>query len=230
VVFTLTAEGQQRPRRDSPRNGPIRALFSVREWNQTGPTGKGFSFRQYQDALRGAAHALERDGAGALVAMSTCQGVPNYRDDSTLAMRIFDGTRTTVDRCFHSPDDLLCELSAADLVVATRMHMAILSLISQVPVIAIAYEFKTLELFNSLGLADDVIAIENLTEQWLIERIRAARSRRGPQLSAETLKALRSEALIPALTIRQLRAARGSSPRTARAEDLLNARRTYGRG
>ena len=41
-----------------------------------------------------------------------------------------------------------------DFVVATRMHMMILSLCVGTPVLPIAYEFKTKELAARLGIAD----------------------------------------------------------------------------
>ena len=48
-------------------------------------------------------------------------------------------------------------------VVATRMHVAILALLMGVPVLPIAYEFKTSELFGKLGLGGLVQDIEAVT-------------------------------------------------------------------
>jgi colanic acid/amylovoran biosynthesis protein len=59
-----------------------------------------------------------------------------------------------VDTAFHSPTDLLSDLHGFDAVIGTRMHFCILSLLAGVPVLPIAYEFKTNELFARLGLAD----------------------------------------------------------------------------
>jgi colanic acid/amylovoran biosynthesis protein len=55
-----------------------------------------------------------------------------------------------VDRGFHTPDELRALTREFDLVVSTRMHLAILALGTGTPVIPIAYEFKTRELFENL--------------------------------------------------------------------------------
>jgi len=58
------------------------------------------------------------------------------------------------------------KLGEFDALIATRMHMAILSLARSVPVFPIAYEFKTRELFNQLGLGrwtQDIDTIETET-------------------------------------------------------------------
>src|SRR5262249_9630352 len=55
-----------------------------------------------------------------------------------------------------------------DWVVATRMHFAILALGVGTPVLPIAYEFKTDELFKSLGYDSEVPQIESLTSESLI--------------------------------------------------------------
>jgi colanic acid/amylovoran biosynthesis protein len=53
------------------------------------------------------------------------------------------------------------------------MHMAILGLCAGVPVLAIAYEFKTTELFRSLGLNEWVHDIETVRAESLIRAVDA---------------------------------------------------------
>ncbi|MFI7850494.1 polysaccharide pyruvyl transferase family protein, partial [Acinetobacter baumannii] len=60
---------------------------------------------------------------------------------------------TRVDRCFRQPTEIVDTYSQFDLVIATRMHAAILALLAGTPVIGIAYEFKLEELFSQLGMA-----------------------------------------------------------------------------
>ena len=48
------------------------------------------------------------------------------------------------------------------MVFATRMHMAILSLIAGTPVLPIAYEFKTVELFRRLEGREPDLDIETI--------------------------------------------------------------------
>jgi colanic acid/amylovoran biosynthesis protein len=102
--------------------------------------------------------------------ISTCQGVPGYPfDDSELAREIRASLpadvmgAVAVDDAFHSPEDLIETISSCDFVIATRMHMAILALCAGTPVIGIAYEFKTKELFRNMGMEDLVLDIESLS-------------------------------------------------------------------
>jgi colanic acid/amylovoran biosynthesis protein len=104
-----------------------------------------------------------------ILLISTCQGIPEYLDDSAVAIEIakrltgtLPGGKVRVDREFHDPRDLQKILAETDLVVATRMHMAILALCAGIPVFPIAYEFKTAELFARLGMGKFVMPIESI--------------------------------------------------------------------
>ncbi len=112
---------------------------------------------------------VERRGAE-VTFVSTCQGVPEYwTDDSATAELIAEQLpahvrdRVHVDRAFRRPADYIRLLAGFDLSVATRMHAGILALIAGTPVLPIAYEFKTRELFTRLGMADWVQDIESVT-------------------------------------------------------------------
>jgi colanic acid/amylovoran biosynthesis protein len=66
-------------------------------------------------------------------------------------------------------------------------------------VIAIAYEFKTLELFRSLGLDDFVIKMEDANAAWLTRTIKTlAADPSRAVLPPERLRQLREDALRPA--------------------------------
>jgi len=62
-------------------------------------------------------------------------------------------------------------LSAFDLVIATRMHFAILAMIAGTPAVAIAYESKTKELYAGMNLGRLVDDIESVTAQSLIAKV-----------------------------------------------------------
>ena len=154
-----------------------------------------------QDGLQlrsGAQNLLEKDIS--VSALSTCQGLSSYRyDDSEIAAHLFDDINVKIDRDFHTPDALLDRIGAARGVIATRMHFSILALLTGTPVIAIAYEFKTLELFRSLGMGDFVIPIEDSSAEWLTERISIALEPDSPAvLSLARLEDLRDQAQGPA--------------------------------
>jgi colanic acid/amylovoran biosynthesis protein len=178
-----------------------RALISVRDWAHGVDSGE-LSYAAYERMFQHGASRLVNDGWH-VECLSTCQGVPSYaHDDSKVAARIFSGIAVDVNDAFHTPQGLLHELDTADLVITTRMHLAILALISQRPVIAIAYEFKTLELFNSLGLGRFVIRIEDANDAWIAERITELQADPSSAvLSDDALAALRDSAVGPAFEL-----------------------------
>lgn len=203
VVFALTANtAQVKSSRPASGSASPKALISVREWSR-GVDSDSVDIQPYEQMLRSGAQSLIDQG-WSVEGLSTCQGVPSYAfDDSKTFQRIFRGLDVSVNSAFHRPQELLVEIAASDLVITTRMHLAILSLISRKPVIAIAYEFKTIELFNSLGLSDFVVRIEDASPEWLAARIRRIQDEPSVAvLPAETLAALREAALSPALTLK----------------------------
>jgi colanic acid/amylovoran biosynthesis protein len=173
-------------------------LFSVREWNQS-VSGGDFSYDAYAQSMRKVAEKFIERGWRCR-AVSTCQGVEGYTvDDSKTARHIFQGLDVEVDAAFHTPQELMNVLRSAQLVIATRMHMAIMSLITRTPVIAIAYETKSTELFNSIGAASSVVAIENVDDDW-VTKVTSSEDLTSSAaiLDAELLAALSADAGKPA--------------------------------
>jgi colanic acid/amylovoran biosynthesis protein len=161
----------------------MRVAVSVRAWPFAAGDVAGANDR-YSAAIAALVERLVRAHGAQVTFLSTCQGVPEYwYDDSQVAQEIADGlppdvsAAVRVDRDFHAPADLVERLGAFDLVVATRMHMAILALVAGAPVLPLAYEFKTRELFERLGLAEwvrdfEAVGAEELPD--LAERCIAA--------------------------------------------------------
>jgi colanic acid/amylovoran biosynthesis protein len=111
-----------------------------------------------------------------------------------------------VDEEFHTPEALGEILGEFDLVIATRMHMAILSMCAGTPVLPIAYEFKTKELFDGLQLGEWVLDIDALepgqsvrTLAEFLVSIDRARERMVPHILR-----LRSEALSVATDLQEI--------------------------
>ncbi len=185
--------------------------LSVRSWNRTS-TGEQAPNERYPIAVRQLVSTLIGDGYG-VCAMSTCQGAPEYPiDDSAYAREILSGLQVDIDGMHHTPHELLKRLPGFSAVVATRMHLAILAILAGVPVLAIAYEFKTIELFASLGLSEYVIPIEDVTAEDLHARLETLLSRTGEgQLSVESRRLLTEKARQPAadLALRYGRAVTG---------------------
>jgi colanic acid/amylovoran biosynthesis protein len=152
----------------------LRVAISVREWKhfQSDPPA---SQVKYLEAIRDATVHLIRQHGAEIVFVSTCQGIPEYwADDSTTARRVYEmlpadvAPSVLVDASFHNPTTLLEILYGFDLVIATRMHMAILSLLAGAAVVPIAYEFKTQELFRNLGCSELVHDISTIDGAALI--------------------------------------------------------------
>lgn len=175
VAFSL-------PAKEIPKKGTSEAFsrkqflnigISVRDWPFFEKVDKTAGMKTYLEVMgKAVIHLVNKYNAN-ITFISTCQGIPEYwTDDSRIAMNIWSGLpdnikkSVRVDQDFHTPSELL-EISASfDMVIATRMHMAILSLVAGTPVLPIAYEFKTQELFNQLGLAawtQDIEALETKT-------------------------------------------------------------------
>jgi colanic acid/amylovoran biosynthesis protein len=145
-----------------------RVGISVRHWNYVNDGADGM--RRYMASIRDIATRLVRDHGKQVTFVSTCQGVPEYaHDDSRTARAIIAeldadvATHVDVDGGFHTPEQLMELVKGFDFVVATRMHMMIMSLCVGVPVLPIAYEFKTRELAKRVGLADLLLDIDTVT-------------------------------------------------------------------
>lgn len=163
-----------------PRSSPVRQgrrprlkiAISVRHWPHFKDDGdnRADAMESYRCAMTVLVRHLVDVHHARVTFISTCQGVETYwTDDSRVAEDIVAGLpgpihrHIKVDNRFHRPEALLSILGGFDMVVATRMHAAILALVAGVPVLPIAYEFKTRELFTRLGFDDLVIDMDTLS-------------------------------------------------------------------
>jgi colanic acid/amylovoran biosynthesis protein len=136
--------------------------------------------------------------------------VPEYaHDDSKTAAKIVAGLdpsiarHVAVDAGFHTPEELMELAKGFDFVVATRMHMMILSLCVGTSVLPIAYEFKTRELAARLGIAEMLLDIDTISGEDAVarladfsERLDALRRTSLQAVLAENASALSSAALL----------------------------------
>ena len=156
----------------------FRVVISVREWRHFKSVEPAQGMRAYIEALRTLTSYLIENYNAKITFLSTCQGMPEYwTDDSKLARKIVEGLPknnrrlVSVDSNFHDPGALAKRLKDFDLVIATRMHMAILALGVGIPVLPIAYEFKMQELFKRLGQGQWVQDIETFSAGGLIKAV-----------------------------------------------------------
>ena len=84
------------------------------------------------------------------------------------------GVRPAPGRIIEDPitsvDDLLSQLAATDLVVATRFHNVLLSLLLGKPVIALSFHHKCSSLMSQMGLSDYCLDITSLHADTLIQQ------------------------------------------------------------
>ena len=171
-VFALTDTSHLKQLLENPQNNKIRNVaVSVREWPYFKDRSPEEGMRIYKNSVAVLVQKLVEKHDINVTFLSTCQGLPDYRyDDSQVAADIIDmlpagvSSRVTLNRDYHTPQALMEILKGMDMVVATRMHMMIMSLCVGVPVLPISYEFKTTELAHTLGLSDILSDIETITE------------------------------------------------------------------
>jgi polysaccharide pyruvyl transferase WcaK-like protein len=75
-----------------------------------------------------------------------------------------------IDEPIRSVEDLLLQIAETDLVVATRFHNVLLSLVCNNPVISIAFHHKCESLMSGMGLSEYCLNINDLKAEQLIER------------------------------------------------------------
>lgn len=156
-------------------NTSPKVAISVRAWKHFKSVDPVLGEQRYVEALQALTIYLVEKYNAEIVYISTCQGIPEYQtDDSQMAMKIVEPLpemikkSIKINREFHAPEDFMKMVQKCDVMVATRMHAAILALGAGTPVLPIAYEFKITELFNRLGQGQWTQNIENICKETLI--------------------------------------------------------------
>lgn len=171
AAFSLadTDELERALDRSYPAGDRMKVAVSVRDWPHFRVRSYSEGMRKYRESIRGALVRLVRKHRAEVTFLSTCQGVPEYHaDDSKVAREIARSLpagvsdAVTVDEDFRPPGALRERLRGFDFAIATRMHMAILALTVGTPVLPIAYEEKTTQLFRKMGLASWSTDIEEI--------------------------------------------------------------------
>ena len=178
AAFALADPDALRSARERAFPQQPKVAISVRRWKHFRSGSAGEKSGSYRDAIAALVTELIVARGAQVTFLSTCQGVPEYGyDDSEAAQEIVallgEDVRPSVmiDDQFRRPEQLLEDLANFDLVVSTRMHMAILALCAGTPVFPIAYEFKTAEVFANLGLRGRVVDIEDARPQTLPQQV-----------------------------------------------------------
>lgn len=161
-----------------PKGAALRIAISVRNWPYFKSVTPAIGMERFKDTLGAVTKYLVEKHNAEITYVSTCQGIPEYSfDDAKVASEIVNSLPDSIQKNiivndkFNHAKQLLKSLKEYDIVIATRMHMAILSLAAGTPVFPIAYEFKTQELFERLGLGEWVQDIENVNAESLISSV-----------------------------------------------------------
>lgn len=130
------------------------AAISVRGWNHDGRDNIHFQnmIAEFVKILVDQGYSVEF--------ISTCQGLEGYVDDSKVAQTIFNNLdskyqeKVVVNDKYYNLDDFRLYIRQFNMVIGTRLHMCILSLIAGIPAFNISYEIKGKEVYNYCGLSE----------------------------------------------------------------------------
>lgn len=160
IIQTKDAAFLLEPRESNLKNNKLIGV-SVRSWKHDNR-----NMEAYYELIQLYCERILENGFD-IEFISTCQGVPDYVDDSKTASiiegKILQKTpeysmRVKVDTSFHTYFELMNILNTRyTFVIGTRLHMCILSLINGTPAFNISYEIKGKECYSYLGLEDYTI-------------------------------------------------------------------------
>ena len=158
VMLTKDAAFLLEPRESRAPVDCKKVAVSVREWGFDGRSGSDF------ESLIITLCKLTLQAGYEIEFISTCQGVPGYRDDSQMALKIYQqllnanqnwhtklSLSTNYITVFQLQEKLNKEYAFT---IGTRLHMCILSMINGIPAFNISYEVKGLECYQYLDLAN----------------------------------------------------------------------------
>jgi len=137
-----------------PKQKTLHAAISVRAWKHDNRNSK-----KYISLIIGLVTKLVENGYQ-ITFLSTCQGLEKYTNDALMAQQIVEQmpeaikSSCTVDAAFYPFEAFRERLNDFNLVVGTRLHMCILSLLAHVPAFNISYEFKGRECYQYLDVPE----------------------------------------------------------------------------
>ena len=145
-------------------------FHDARYWAEDGPDVYG---RYVQTLASFAVHVIE---AGHKVLLFPTQVVADPPVIKDLESLIRHSLPIPCDRSLMCPlvstyDDLLSAIAQTDIVVASRFHGIIISLLMGRPVIGLSYNQKMDELMANMGLGDYVADIGRFDVPWLVSQV-----------------------------------------------------------
>ncbi len=153
-----------------PKNETIKTVgLCFRIWR----VGDKTAVKETIKKAEGLCRYLLDDDQRNIIFLSTCQGIPNYIDDSLIALEIVDWLpqklkkRCSVNRKHYTPRQLIQTLGKCDAFIGMRLHCCILAMLGGTPAMGLGYERKTYEIFKQLNLESYQTEFENGEDAWL---------------------------------------------------------------
>lgn len=160
--------------------------ISVRRWPYLSQPD---AHHRYLEAVAGLVDWLVTEGGMNVLFASTCTDLDGYHtDDRTCAAEVVallsppSRERVVILRGEYSAAELAAVYGEMSLHVGTRLHSNILAMLAGTPVVGIAYEFKTPEILDMVGLGDFVVPIEGIDKETLIGAVEGALSEEADTL------------------------------------------------
>ncbi len=131
---------------------------------------------QYEEAVASAIRTFLLKFHGRVLLFGQVRG-PLEADDDLIPARRVAGQLTdlcqyvSVVEGDYSPAQLQAMYAQVDLFLGSRLHSCIFAMTSFVPVLAIAYQYKTRGILRMLGLEEWVIEIENVSSTLLFDKL-----------------------------------------------------------
>jgi colanic acid/amylovoran biosynthesis protein len=131
---------------------------------------------RYEDALFTAANYFLETTKGKVIFFSQVYSNTQINDDRIPTRRVVERIREESNRVIFidqsaTPELLKTAYGLTDIFIGTRMHSNIFALSGGVPVVAIAYRYKTQGIMQMMGLENWVIDIEQINSEALVAKL-----------------------------------------------------------
>jgi colanic acid/amylovoran biosynthesis protein len=159
-----------------------RFAVTLIDWPFPGDTrgrGRERKRERYLEEMAKACRALFARFGGSLLLLPHALGPSPAEDDRRISRRLLERLGGTVPpdrlRLWPRADDLspaavVSLLKGCDLLIAGRLHSAILGMLAGTPVIAVGYQHKSEGVMRLLGLEDSFVAIDDLRAEWVVAK------------------------------------------------------------
>jgi polysaccharide pyruvyl transferase WcaK-like protein len=173
MVFSLPHPGGEAPRVNWPPRDIALGVMAYKGWNVAGSAADAI-YAAYLKKIVWLTKALLDSGLRVRLLIgnrgSDVRTVRHLREALAGHPRAADGALVAADIQTH--DDVLREIGAADLVVASRFHNILKSVLLGRPAISISYARKNDELMKEMGLGDYCHPIEQFDPARVLDQVR----------------------------------------------------------